>query len=76
MSFGKVFGKELTEKEWEKVLSGEKILLKGLNFGSSGKPYNAYVKMKGIKDFSYVSKKTGKEVSGKQVDFGFDGYEK
>lgn len=74
ITFGKVFGKELTKREWSKVLKGERILLKDLK-SKSGKVYSAYVKPVGVEDYSYTAK-DGSTRSGKNIKFEFDGYEK
>jgi DNA topoisomerase-3 len=72
VTFGKVFGKELTKAQWGKVLNGERILLKNLK-SQSGKTYSAYVKPVGVEDYSYTGK-DGKTRSGKSIKFDFDGY--
>ena len=74
ITFGKVFGKTLTKKEWEKALKGERLLLKGLK-SKAGKEYNAYVKPVGVEDYSYTAK-DGSKKTGKQIKFEMDGFEK
>lgn len=74
MSFGKVFGKTMTDSQWSKVLKGERVLLKDLK-SQSGKTYNAYVKPIGCGSYSY-KKQDGTEVTGLQMKFELDGFEK
>ena len=74
MSFGKVFGKAMTDAQWKKALKGERILLKDLK-SQTGKTYNAYVKPVGCANYSY-KKQDGTEVSGLQMKFELDGFEK
>lgn len=74
ITFGKVFGKELTKTEWKKVMGGERILLKGL-VSQKGTTYNAYVKPVGVEDYSF-RKKDGEMFEGKRVKFEMDGFEK
>lgn len=68
MMFGKVYGKDISDKDWIKLINGEKVLIKGFT-SKKGTTYDAYLQEKGIKDFSYVNKKTGETVNGKSLDF-------
>lgn len=74
ITFGKVFGKELTKSEWEKAIGGERILLKGL-VSKKGSKYNAYVKPVGIEDYSF-KKQDGGTFEGKRIKFEMDGFER
>lgn len=64
MNVGKAMGQELTDEQVKKLLSGKKILMKGLK-SKTGKKYDAYLIPEGIEDYSYVNKE-GNEVSGSQ----------
>lgn len=64
MNVGKAMGQELTDEQVKKLLSGKKILMKGLK-SKTGKKYDAYLIPEGIEDYSYVNKE-GKEVSASQ----------
>ena len=68
--FGKVFGKELTNAEWKKVLKGEAIHVKGL-VSKKGTKYNATLKPGKIEEFSYT-KKDGTKASGKSIHFDME----
>lgn len=64
MNVGKAMGQELTNEQVKKLLSGKKILMKGLK-SKTGKKYDAYLIPEGIEDYSYVNKE-GNVVSGSQ----------
>lgn len=64
MNVGKAMGQELTDEQVKKLLSGKKILMKGLK-SKTGKKYDAYLIPEGIEDYSYVNKE-GNVVSGSQ----------
>lgn len=64
MNVGRIMGRELTEEQVRKILSGKKILLKGLT-SKTGKKYDAYLIPEGTEPFSYVNK-DGNVVSGSQ----------
>lgn len=68
--FGKVFGKELSDKEWKKVLKGEEIHVKGL-VSKKGTKYNACLKPGNVEEFSYT-KKDGTKASGKSIHFDME----
>ncbi len=70
MMFGKVFGKELSENEWRKVLSGEAIHVKGLK-SKAGKTYNATLKPGNVEEFSYTAK-DGSKKSGRSIHFDLE----
>lgn len=67
MSFGKVFGKSMTDKEWSDALHGKQVHLKGLT-SKAGKKYNVCLTPNGVEDYSFVGK-DGKKHEGKQVHF-------
>ncbi len=67
MTFGKVFGKAMSDKEWAAALSGKKVHLKGLT-SKAGKKYNVCLTPNGVEDYSYVGK-DGKTHAGKQIHF-------
>jgi len=66
MRFGRAFGKELSDEQVERLLMGDKILLKGLK-SKAGKDYSAYLTPAGIETFSY--EKNGETISGFQYKF-------
>ena len=70
MMFGKVFGKELSENEWRKVLAGEAIHVKGL-VSKAGKTYNATLKPGNVEEFSYTTK-DGSKKSGRSIHFDLE----
>ena len=67
MKFGWAMGAKLSDEQVKDLLEGKRILLKGLT-GKNGKPYDAYLTPKGIREFSYKNK-DGKEISGFQYDY-------
>lgn len=65
MVISKFMGKQLSNPQVVSLLSGKKVLLKGLP-KKNGETYDAYIKMVGVKDFSY--QKNGQTVTGKGYD--------
>ncbi len=70
MLFGKVFGKELSENEWRKVLAGESIRVTGL-VSKKGTTYDATLKPGKIDEFTYTGK-DGTKKSGKSIHFDLE----
>ena len=66
MNVSRIMGVSLTEEQVITILSGKKILLKGLT-SKMGKKYDAYIIPNGIEDYSYT--KNGETKSGKQFKF-------
>ena len=67
MTFGRAYGKELTEEQVKDLLEGKKIFAEGLK-SKKGGTYNAYLTPDGVQEFSYT-KKDGKEFNGFQYKF-------
>lgn len=67
MTFGKVRGKELTSTQWQDILKGKTVHLKGLVSQKNTK-YNAAITPKDLVDYSYI-KKDGTKVNGKEYEF-------
>lgn len=65
MTFGKAYGKNLSNTQIKTLLSGKKILVRGLQ-SKSGKVYNAYLTPTGIETYNY----NGKE--GKAFKFNME----
>ncbi len=65
MTLGRAMGAALTESQVKNLLSGKKILVKGLK-GKKGS-YDAYLIPAGIEDYSYT--KEDKEIKGSQYKF-------
>lgn len=65
MQISKFMGKTLNNKQIASLLAGKKTLVKGLPKKNGG-TYDAYIKMIGVKEFSY--QKDGKTVTGKGYD--------
>lgn len=63
MAFGKIQGVSLSNAAVKTLLSGGKILIKGLVSKNTGKAYDAYFIPDGIEPFKYTNNE-GKEVSG------------
>ena len=63
MNVSMYFGTPFTDEQVADLLSGKKILLKGLT-GKNGKPYDMYLQPKGIEEYSY--EKNGQTVHGYQ----------
>lgn len=61
MDIGHVMGMLLTDVQVKDIISGKKILLKGLK-SRQGKSYNAYITANGTEEYSYT--KNGKEKKG------------
>ena len=70
MSFGRVFGKELSEEQIKSLLEGKKILVDGLK-SKKGGTYSAYLIPDGVQEYSYT-KKDGTEVNGFQYKFNME----
>lgn len=68
MSFGKIQGKSLSNAAVKTLLSGGKLLVKGLVSKNTGKTYDAYFIPDGIEPFKYTNN-DGKEVSGYQFRY-------
>ena len=66
MAFDRAYGKELSQNQVKRLLSGKKILLKGL-VSRAGHEYNAYFIPTGTEDYSYV--KDGAERTGSRFRF-------
>ena len=69
MNVSRILGVALSEEQVKNLLSGKKILLKGLT-SKLGKKYDAYIIPNGIEDYSYT--KNGETKSGKQFKFAMD----
>ncbi|MBR1700598.1 MAG: DNA topoisomerase 3 [Lachnospiraceae bacterium] len=65
MNVGRVRGVSLSEAQVKSLLSGKKILVKGLKSKEKGTVYDAYFVPEGIEPYSYTSK-DGKEITGFQ----------
>ena len=70
MSFGRVFGKELSEEQIKSLLEGKKILVDGLK-SKKGGTYSAYLIPDGVQEYTYT-KKDGTEVNGFQYKFNME----
>ena len=70
MSFGRVFGKELSEEQIKSLLEGKKILVDGLK-SKKGGTYSAYIIPDGVQEYTYT-KKDGTEVNGFQYKFNME----
>ena len=66
MNVSRVMGAALTDAQVKDMLSGKKILLKGLK-SKAGKPYDAYIIPSGTEEYHYT--KDGEEKSGVQFKF-------
>lgn len=69
MNVSRIMGISLSDEQVKTLLSGKKILLKGLT-SKTGKKYDAYIIPNGIEDYSYS--KDGETRSGKQFKFAMD----
>ena len=69
MNVSRIMGVALSDEQVKILLSGKKILLKGLT-SKLGKKYDAYIIPNGIEDYSYM--KDGEKKSGKQFKFAMD----
>lgn len=69
MNVSRILGVALSDEQVKTLLSGKKILLKGLT-SKGGKKYDAYIIPNGIEDYSYM--KDGEKKSGKQFKFAMD----
>ena len=69
MNVSRILGVALSEEQVRNLLSGKKILLKGLT-SKLGKKYDAYIIPLGIEDYSYT--KDGEAKSGKQFKISLD----
>ena len=69
MNVSRILGVALSDEQVKTLLSGKKILLKGLT-SKLGKKYDAYIIPNGIEDYSYT--KDGETKSGKQFKFAMD----
>lgn len=58
---GKVYGKTITDNQMTSILAGKKTLIKGFLSKKTGKPYDAYITMAGIEEFTWNGK-TGKQL--------------
>lgn len=68
MSLNKIMGVGINESQLKNLLSGKKILVKGIKKKSGNGTFDAYVIPDGIEDFRYKTS-NGNEVSGKQFKF-------
>lgn len=66
MNVSRIMGAALTDAQVKDMLSGKKILLKGLK-SKAGKPYDAYIIPSGTEGYHYT--KDGEEKSGVQFKF-------
>ena len=66
MNVSRYYSAAFTDSQIERLLRGEKILLKGL-CGKEGKPYNLYLKPTGVEKYSYM--KDGKDIMGYQFTY-------
>lgn len=69
MKISRIMGKPLTDAQVKSLLDGKKILLKGLT-SKAGKPYDAYIKPRGVKEYRYT--RDGEEKRGMELDFIMD----
>ena len=69
MNISRIMGAALTDEQVKTILTGKKILLKGLT-SKAGKKYDAYIIPNGIEDYQYT--KDGQERSGKQFKFNME----
>ena len=69
MNVSRIMGIALSDEQVKDLLSGKKILLKGLK-SKMGKKYDAYIIPTGIEDYSYT--KDGETKTGKQFKFSMD----
>ena len=69
MNVSRIMGISLLDEQVKTLLSGKKILLKGLT-SKAGKKYDAYIIPNGIEDYSYS--KDGETRFGKQFKFAMD----
>ena len=69
MNVSRIMGVTLSDTQVMDLLSGKKILLKGLK-SKMGKKYDAYIIPTGVEDYSYT--KDGETKSGKQFKFSMD----
>ena len=70
MSLGYAMGRKLDEEQIKKLLSGEKIFMKGLK-SKKGKSYDAFLKPEGVEAYDYTNK-DGEERSGFQFKFSME----
>lgn len=70
MTFGRAYGKELTEEQVKDLLEGKKIFVEGLK-SKKGGTYNAYLTPDGVQEYSYT-KKDGTEFNGFQYKFNME----
>lgn len=70
MTFGKVFGKELSSEEWEHILNNEPVHVEGFT-SKQGKTYNATLKPGKVEEYTYT-KKDGSKASGKSIHFDME----
>ena len=70
MTFGRAYGKELTEEQVKDLLEGKKIFVEGLK-SKKGGTYNAYLIPDGVQEYSYT-KKDGSEFNGFQYKFNME----
>lgn len=68
MSLNKIMGVGINESQLKNLLSGKKILVKGIKKKSGNGTFDAYVIPDGIEAFRYKTS-NGNEVSGKQFKF-------
>ena len=63
ITLGKAYGKTLNETQLRALLSGKKVLVKGLVSKKTGSPYSAYLIPDGVEEYTWNGK------SGKQMKF-------
>ena len=63
----KVLGVELDDLQKIALLDGEEILVEGIISRKTGKPYDLYVKSKGIREYTFT-KRDGTEGTGYDFD--------
>ena len=66
MNVARYYSVAFTDSQIESLLSGKRILLKGIR-GKEGKPYDLYLKPTGVEKYSYV--KDGKDIMGCQFTY-------
>ena len=67
MMLGKMFGRQLQEKELQDILNGQEVLLEDLVSKRSGNTYSMYVKMRDVEPFMMTDKNTGNQVTRYQI---------
>ena len=58
---------ELDDLQKIALLNGEEVLVEGIISRKTGKPYDLYVKVKGVREYTYT-KRDGTEATGYDFD--------